>query len=451
MESGSIQQLKQRIPPNSMEAEQSVLGSMLLDKEAVAAAAEVLHGEDFYSDAHREIYEAILDIYDRGMPVDLVTLAEALRQRGTLESVGGGTYISDLSMSVPSTANVRYYVRIVEEKAVLRRLIAASGDIMQESYAASEDLDIIIDHAEKKIFDISQRKNDQNFEPIKTILLDTYSRIEELTKNKGKIVGVATGFRDFDLRTSGLNPSDFVLIAGRPSMGKTSFALNIAQYAAVHSKVPVAIFSLEMSKDQLVQRMLSCQAHIELQKIRTGDLTEEDWIKLVHAATPLSQAPIFIDDTPAISAMEIRSKARRLKLEHGLGMIVIDYLQLMSGRGNIESRQQEVSDISRSLKALARELEVPVVTLSQLSRGPEARQDHRPMLSDLRESGAIEQDADLVVFLYRDEYYNPDSEKQNIAEAIIAKQRNGPTGTVELVWLGQYTQFASYERNRQEY
>ena len=451
MESGSIQQLKQRIPPNSMEAEQSVLGSMLLDKEAVAAAAEVLHGEDFYSDAHREIYEAILDIYDRGMPVDLVTLAEALRQRGTLESVGGGTYISDLSMSVPSTANVRYYVRIVEEKAVLRRLIAASGDIMQESYAASEDLDIIIDHAEKKIFDISQRKNDQNFEPIKTILLDTYSRIEELTKNKGKIVGVATGFRDFDLRTSGLNPSDFVLIAGRPSMGKTSFALNIAQYAAVHSKVPVAIFSLEMSKDQLVQRMLSCQAHIELQKIRTGDLTEEDWIKLVHAATPLSQAPIFIDDTPAISAMEIRSKARRLKLEHGLGMIVIDYLQLMSGRGNIESRQQEVSDISRSLKALARELEVPVVTLSQLSRGPEARQDHRPMLSDLRESGAIEQDADLVVFLYRDEYYNPDSEKQNIAEAIIAKQRNGPTGTVELVWLGEYTQFASYERNRQEY
>ena len=451
MESGSIQQLKQRIPPNSMEAEQSVLGSMLLDKEAVAAAAEVLHGEDFYSDAHREIYEAILDIYDRGMPADLVTLAEALRQRGTLESVGGGTYISDLSMSVPSTANVRYYIRIVEEKAILRRLIAASGDIMQESYAASEDLDIIIDHAEKKIFDISQRKNDRDFEPIKTILLDTYSRIEELAKNKGKIVGVATGFRDFDLRTSGLNPSDFVLIAGRPSMGKTSFALNIAQYAAVHSKVPVAIFSLEMSREQLVQRMLSCQAHIELQKIRTGDLAEEDWIRLVHAATPLSQAPIYIDDTPAISAMEIRSKARRLKLEHGLGMIVIDYLQLMSGRGNIESRQQEVSDISRSLKALARELEVPVVTLSQLSRGPEARQVHRHMLSYLRESGAIEQDADLVVFLYRDEYYNPDSEKQNIAEAIIAKQRNGPTGTVELVWLGQYTQFASYEKNRQEY
>jgi replicative DNA helicase len=441
----------QRIPPHSLEAEQSVLGSMLLDKEAVAAAAEVLRSDDFYSEAHKEIFEAILDIYDRGTPVDLVTLAEALRQRGTLESVGGGVYISDLSMSVPSTANVRYYIRIVEEKATLRRLISASNEIIQESYEASEDLDIIIDHAEKKIFDISQRKNSQSFEPIKTILLDTYSKIEELTKNKGKIVGVPTGFRDFDMRTSGLNPSDFILIAARPSMGKTSFAINIAQNAAIQSKVPVAIFSLEMSKDQLVQRMLSSEANIELQKIRSGDLTEEDWIKLVHAATPLSQAPIFIDDTPGISVMEVRSKARRLKMEHGLGMIVIDYLQLMSGRGKAESRQQEVSEISRSLKALARELNVPVVTLSQLSRGPEARQDHRPMLSDLRESGAIEQDADIVVFLYRDEYYNPDSEKKNIAEAIIAKQRNGPTGTVELVWLGQFTKFASYERNRQEY
>jgi replicative DNA helicase len=441
----------QRIPPHSLEAEQSVLGAMLLDKEAVAAAAEVLRGEDFYSDAHKEIFEAILDIYDNGTPVDLVTLAEALRQRGTLEAVGGGTYISDLSMSVPSTANVGYYIKIVEEKAILRRLISASNDIIKESYEASEDLDIIIDHAEKKIFDISQRKNNRAFEPIKTILLDTYSKIEELTKNKGKIVGVPTGFRDFDMRTSGLNPSDFILIAARPSMGKTSFAINIAQNAAIQSNVPVAIFSLEMSRDQLAQRMLSSEANIELQKIRSGDLSEEDWIKLVHAATPLSQAPIFIDDTPGISVMEVRSKARRLKMEHGLGLLVIDYLQLMSGRGRAESRQQEVSEISRSLKALARELDVPVVALSQLSRGPEARQDHRPMLSDLRESGAIEQDADVVVFLYRDEYYNPDSEKKNIAEAIIAKQRNGPTGTIELVWLGQFTKFASYEKNRQEY
>lgn len=441
----------QRIPPHSLEAEQSVLGSMLLDKEAVAAASEVLQGEDFYSDAHKEIYEAILDIYDRSEPVDLVTLAEALRQRGSLEAVGGGTYISDLSMSVPSTANVRYYIRIVEEKSILRRLISASNDIIRESYEASEDLDIIIDHAEKKIFDISQKKNKRSFESIKTILLETYSKIEELTKNKGKIVGVPTGFRDFDMRTSGLNDSDFILIAARPSMGKTSFAINIAQNAAVRYQVPVAIFSLEMSKEQLVQRMLSSESNIELQKIRTGELTEEDWVKLVHVATPLSQAPIFIDDTPGISAMEVRSKARRLKMEHDIGLVVIDYLQLMSGRGKAESRQQEVSEISRSLKALARELNLPVVALSQLSRGPESRQDHRPMLSDLRESGAIEQDADLVVFLYRDEYYNPDTEKKNIAEAIIAKQRNGPTGTVELVWLGQFTKFVSFEKNRVEY
>jgi replicative DNA helicase len=441
----------QRIPPYSLDAEQSVLGSMLLDKEAVAAASEVLSGEDFYSDAHKEIYEAILDIYDHGTPVDLVTLAEALRQRGSLEAVGGGTYISDLSMAVPSTANVRYYIRIVEEKAILRRLITASNYIIKESYEAAEDLDIIIDHAEKKIFEIAQKKNSRSFESIKTILLDTYAKIEELTKNKGKIVGVPTGFHDFDLRTSGLNKSDLILIAARPSMGKTSFAINIAQNAAVRHQIPVAIFSLEMAKDQLAQRMLSSESNIELQKIRTGDLSEQDWIKLVHAATPLSQAPIFIDDTPAVTAMEIRSKARRLKLEHNLGLIVIDYLQLMSGRGKAESRQQEVSEISRSLKALARELQVPVVALSQLSRGPESRQDHRPMLSDLRESGAIEQDADVVVFLYRDEYYNPDSEKKNIAEAIIAKQRNGPTGTVELVWLGQFTKFASLERNREIY
>lgn len=436
----------QRIPPHSIEAEQSVLGSMLLDKEAVAAAAESLRGEDFYNENHKEIFEAMLDIYDRGRPVDLVTVVECLRQRGSLESVGGSIYISDLSMSVPSTANIRYYIRIVEEKAVLRRLIQASGDIIKESYDASEDIDIIIDHAEKKIFEISQKRDSQSIEPLKTILLETYSKIEEMTKNKGKIIGVPTGFTDFDKRTSGLNPSDFILVAARPSMGKSSFAVNMAQYAAINHNVPVAIFSLEMSKEQLVQRMLSSEANIELQKIRTGDLSEDDWIKLVHAAGPLSKAPIYIDDTPGVSVMEIRSKARRIKLEHGLGLIVIDYLQLMSGRGRAENRQQEISEISRSLKALARELNVPVVTLSQLSRAPEARADHRPMLSDLRESGAIEQDADVVIFLYRDEYYNPDSEKKNIAEAIIAKQRNGPTGTVELVWLGQFTRFANLMR-----
>ncbi|MFU0799972.1 MAG: replicative DNA helicase [Xylanivirga thermophila] len=439
-----------RVPPHSLEAEQSVLGSMLLDKEAVATAFEFLNADDFYVDAHREIFDAILNIYDRGAPVDLITLIEELRQRGTIEAVGGTKYITDLSMTVPSTANIGFYIKIIEEKSILRKLIKASSEIVKDSYVAQEDVDIILDNAEKKIFDILQRKSTRDFESIKTVLLETYSKIEDMSRNKGKIIGVPTGFIDFDQRTSGLQPSDFVLIAARPSMGKTTFALNIAQYAAVREKVPVAIFSLEMAKDQLVQRMLSAESNVELQKIRTGELDEEDWLKLVQAAGPLSQAPIFIDDTPGMSVMEIRSKARRLKLEHGLGMIVIDYLQLMSGRGKTESRQQEISEISRSLKALARELDVPVVTLSQLSRAPEARTDHRPMLSDLRESGAIEQDADVVVFLYRDEYYNPDSEKKNIAEVIISKQRNGPTGTLELVWLGQFTKFVNYERSRQE-
>ncbi len=447
----SMMETLTRMPPHNMEAEQSVLGCMLLDKESVAAATDFLNSDDFYADAHKEIFESMLDIFDRGEPVDLVTVTEQLRQRGTLEAVGGVPYISDLSMAVPSTANVRYYVSIVEEKAILRRLISACNEVIRQSYEAKEEIDIIIDYAEKAIFQITQKNTVSDFEPIKTVLLDTYAKIEELSKNKGKIIGVPTGFNDFDQKTSGLQPSDLVLVAARPSMGKTSFVLNIAQYAALRANVPVAIFSLEMSKDQLVQRMLSSESNVELQKIRTGDLTENEWIKLVEAAGPLSQAPIYIDDTPGISVMEMRSKARRLKLEKGLGMIVIDYIQLMSGRGKAESRQQEISEISRSLKALARELDVPVVALSQLSRAPEARTDHRPMLSDLRESGAIEQDADVVAFLYRDEYYNPDTEKKNIAEVIIAKQRNGPTGTVELVWLGQFTKFANYEKARQEF
>ncbi|NLX70678.1 MAG: replicative DNA helicase [Clostridiales bacterium] len=442
-------ELLQRIPPHNIEAEQSVLGSMLIDIESVSEASGTLSGQDFYSEAHKEIFEAMLDIHERGEPVDLVTLVEELRQRGTLDSVGGVSYISDLSMAVPSTANVKYYIRIVEEKSILRQLIAASNEIIKESYEASEELDVILDSAEKKIFDISQRQNTNYFEPIKDILIETYARIEELSKNKGQIIGLPTGFHDFDQKTSGLQPSDLVLVAARPSMGKTSFVLNIAQYVALRKKVPVAIFSLEMAKEQLVQRMLSAEANVELQKIRTGDLTEEDWLKLVKAAGPLSQAPIYIDDSADVSVMEIRSKARRLKLEKDLGLVVIDYLQLMSGRGRAENRQQEISEISRSLKALARELKVPVIALSQLSRAPEARTQHRPMLSDLRESGAIEQDADMVTFIYRDEYYNPDTEKKNIAEIIIAKQRNGPTGTVELVWLGEYTKFANYERIHQ--
>ncbi|HZJ57490.1 MAG TPA: replicative DNA helicase [Clostridia bacterium] len=440
-----------RMPPHNMEAEQSVLGCMLLDKESVAAATDFLRGEDFYAESHKEIFESMLDIYDHGEPVDLVTVTEQLRQRGTLEAIGGVAYISDLSMAVPSTANIRYYVGIVEEKSILRRLISVCNGIIKESYEAREEIDLIIDHAEKSIFQITQRNTSGDFEPIKTVLLEAYARIEELSKNKGQIIGIPTGFTDFDQKTSGLQPSDFILVAARPSMGKTSFVLNVAQYAALHADVPVAIFSLEMAKEQLVQRMLSSESNVELQKIRTGELDENEWIKLVEAAGPLSQAPIYIDDTPGITAMEIRSKARRLKIEKGLGMIIIDYLQLMSGRGRIENRQQEISEISRSLKALARELSVPVVTLSQLSRAPEARTDHRPMLSDLRESGAIEQDADVVAFLYRDEYYNPDTDKKNIAELILSKQRNGPTGTVELVWLGQFTKFANYDRTHQEY
>lgn len=439
-----------RIPPHNIEAEQSVLGSMLLDREAVAVAADGLKPEDFYMDAHKEIFEAMVEIFDRGEPVDLVTVVEELRQRATLDAVGGVSYITDLSMTVPSTANIKYYVGIVEEKSILRRLISACNEVIRESYEAREDIELIVDHAEKKIFEVTQKNTTTDFEPIKTVLLDTYAKIEELSKNKGKVIGIPTGFVDLDQKTSGLQPSDFILVAARPSMGKTSFVLNVAQYAALHANVPTAIFSLEMSKEQLVQRMLSSESNVELQKIRTGELTEEEWIKLVEAAGPLSQAPIFIDDTPGISVMEMRSKARRLKMEKGLGLIVIDYLQLMSGRGKSENRQQEISEISRSLKALARELSVPVITLSQLSRAPEARTDHRPMLSDLRESGAIEQDADVVMFLYRDEYYNPDTEKKNIAEVIIAKQRNGPTGTVELVWLGQFTKFVNYERTRQE-
>jgi replicative DNA helicase len=327
-----------RMPPHNMEAEQSVLGCMLLDKESVATATDFLKAEDFYAEAHKEIFESMLDIYDHGDPVDLVTVTEQLRQRGTLEAVGGVAYISDLSMVVPSTANIRYYVSIVEEKSILRRLISVCNEIIKQSYEAREELDLIIDHAEKSIFQITQRNTSSDFEPIKTVLLETYARIEEMSKNKGRIIGIPTGFTDFDQKTSGLQPSDFILVAARPSMGKTSFVLNIAQHAALHENVPVAIFSLEMSREQLVQRMLSSEANVELQKIRTGDLDEREWIKLVEAAGPLSQAPIYIDDTPGISAMEIRSKARRLKMEKGLGMIIIDYLQLMTGRGRVENQ-----------------------------------------------------------------------------------------------------------------
>jgi replicative DNA helicase len=442
-----MSEMIQRIPPNNIEAEQSVLGAMLLDKEAISAATEFISGEDFYREAHKEIFDAIVDIYNKGEPVDLITLTEKLKTRNTLEAVGGITFLTNLMDAVPTTHNVRYYAKIVEEKSLLRKLIKSSNEIIQKSYQASEDVGEIIDSAEKGIFNISLNRSTQGFVHLKNILNANFDRIEQLYLNKGKITGVPTGFHDLDNKLSGLQKSDLILIAARPSMGKSSFMMNIVQHAAVREKITTAIFSLEMSKEQLTQRLLCSEALIDAHRLRIGDINEDEWVKLARTMGPLSEAPIYIDDTPSISITEIRAKSRRLKLEHDLGLIVIDYLQLMQGRGSAESRQQEISEISRSLKALAREIDVPVVALSQLSRAPEMRADHRPVLSDLRESGAIEQDADVVMFLYRDEYYYPDTEKKNIGEVNIAKQRNGPTGTIELVWLGQFTKFVNKEKH----
>ncbi|MGB9679720.1 MAG: replicative DNA helicase [Thermoanaerobacteraceae bacterium] len=438
-----------RVPPQNVEAEQAVLGAMLLSRDAIIDASEIINEEDFYKESHKKIYNIIMDMFEKNIPVDIVTIVDELRRIELLEAVGGLDYITNLSSSVVTIANVSYYAKIIKEKAILRRLIEASSSIIEISYQG-ENVESILDTAEQKIFDIAQGRNTTNFFPIKNVLMDTFYKIDELYKNKGQLTGIPSGFPDLDLKTSGFQPSDFILVAARPSMGKTSFALNIAQNAAVSTDKPVAIFSLEMSKEQLVNRLICSTANIDSQKMRTGNLEDDDWEKLAAAMAPLSKAPIYIDDTPGISVMDIRAKCRRLKLEKGLGMVLIDYLQLMQGRGRIENRQQEVSEISRSLKGLARELNVPIITLSQLSRAPEARSDHRPVLSDLRESGAIEQDADIVMFLYRDDYYNKDSEKKNIAEVIIAKHRNGPTGTIELLWLGQYTKFVSIDKYRTE-
>jgi len=433
-----------RMLPNDVEAEQAVLGSMIIDKDAIANVLEMITPEAFYREDNKEIFAAICDLFETNKPIDLLTLKEQLRLRGTLDAVGGIAYIAELSAKVPTSANVGYYAKIVEEKALLRKLINASTEIVNMGYSASEEVQTIVDNAEKKIFDIVQKRNVQGFTPIKSILVDSFEKIEELYNQKGYLTGISYGFTDLDVKTAGLHNSDLILIAARPALGKTAFALNIAQNVAVKSKVPVAIFSLEMSKEQLVNRMICNEAMIDSSKMRTGKLEEDDWGKLASAMSTLSDAPIFIDDTPGQTVMEIRAKCRRLKLEKGLGLIVIDYLQLMQGsKKGGENRQQEVSDMSRALKIMAKELDVPVITLSQLSRAPDARPDHHPVLSDLRESGAIEQDADIVMFLYRDDYYNPETEKKNIAEVILAKHRGGSTGTVELVWLGQYTKFAN--------
>lgn len=436
-----------RIPPHNIDAEQAVLGCMLLDSDIIPTVTELIRSGDFYRDDHREICEAILDLTEKAGPVDIITVSEQLQLRGSLDAVGGLDYLASISGAVPTTANAKHYAKIVEEKALLRKLIKAASDISGMSYEASEEAAFVLDRAEKSIFDILQKRSTQGFTHIKDVLLDTFNRLEELYNSKGFITGVPTGFTDLDYKTAGLQNSDLILIAARPGMGKTAMALNIAQYAAVQQHVPVAIFNLEMSKDQLVNRMLCSEVMVDSQKMRTGKLEDDDWNKIAQALAPLSEAPIYIDDTPGISVMDIRAKCRRLKLEKNLGLVVIDYLQLMQGRGKTENRQQEVSEISRSLKILAKELNIPVVTMSQLSRGPESRTDHRPMLSDLRESGAIEQDADIVMFLYRDDYYNPETERKNIAEVIIAKHRNGSTGTIDLRWFGEYTKFTNLKRD----
>ena len=437
------------VPPNDIEAEQAVLGSMITDKDAVILAIEKLNEDSFYREDNKVIYRAILNLYNRAEPVDIITLKAELISMGMFENVGGLEYITELPVRVPTTANVEKYINIVEEKALLRNLIKTSNEIISMGYDQTENVEDVIEQAEKKMFDLTQGKKQSGYAPIKDILVDTFTELERLYNQKQTVTGVPTGFIDLDYRTAGLHSSDLVLIAARPAMGKSAFALNIATNAALRGNVPTVIFSLEMSKEQMVSRILASEAMVDSNKIRTGKIEDDDWLKLAGSLGPLSESGIYIDDTPGISVMEIRAKCRKLKMEKNIGLVVIDYLQLVQGsnkRGG--SREQEISEISRSLKILAKEINVPVIALSQLSRAPEQRPDHRPMLSDLRESGAIEQDADIVMFLYRDDYYNQDSEKKNIAEVIIAKHRGGSTGTVELLWLGNYTKFANIEKYR---
>lgn len=435
-----------RILPHSMEAEQSVIGSMIMDREAIVVASELVTGEDFYSRQYGILFETMVELNDEGKPVDLVTLQDRLKEKDVPPEVSSLEFVRDLITAVPTSANIKYYAGIVAEKATLRKLIRLNEEIANTCYAGKESLEVILEDTEKKIFEVVQKRNTGDFVPIRQVVMNAMDRIERASKNKGAVTGIATGFADLDYRTAGMQPADLVLIAARPSMGKTAFVLNIAEHVAFKLKKTIAIFSLEMSKEQLVNRLFSLESKVDSQHIRTGQLSDQEWEKLIESAGVIGKSNLIIDDTPGISIAELRSKCRKYKLEHDLSMIVIDYLQLMSGSGRTDSRQQEISDISRSLKAIARELSVPVLALSQLSRAVEQRPDHRPMLSDLRESGAIEQDADVVMFIYRDEYYNHDTERPGIAEIIIAKQRNGPIGTVELAWLPNYTKFANLEK-----
>ena len=438
--------LIKRILPNSLEAEQSVIGSMIMDREAILVASEILTGEDFYQNQYGIIFDAMVELCNEGKPVDLITLQDRLKEKDLPPDISSMEYIRDLMDVVPTSANVKYYANIVSEKAMLRRLIKTSEEIANTCYLDKQSTEEIMEETEKKIFQLLQRRTSGEFVPIQQIVLNAVSNIERASKTKGSVTGLPTGFVDLDYKTSGFQNSDLILIAARPSMGKTAFTLNIAQYMAVKKNITVAIFSLEMSKEQLVNRLLASEPRVDSQTLRTGNLKDEDWTKLVEGADIIGRSHLIIDDTPGISVAEMRSKCRKYKLEQNLGIIFIDYLQLMGGSGRSDSRQQEISEISRSLKALARELNVPVVALSQLSRAVEQRTDHRPILSDLRESGAIEQDADVVMFIYRDDYYNKDTTKPGVAEIIIAKQRNGPIGTVELVWLAKYTQFVNMKK-----
>lgn len=436
--------LLKRILPHSMEAEQSVIGAMIMDRDAIVVASEIVLGEDFYNKQYGVLFDSMVELHDEGKPVDLVTLQDRLKEKDVPPEVSSPEFIRDLIVAVPTAANVKYYAGIVADKAVLRRLIRLNEEIANDCYVGKESLESILADTEKRVFDLIQRRGADEFVPIRQIVMNAMDNIERASRNKGNVTGVATGFLDLDYKTAGMQPSDLILIAARPSMGKTAFVLNVAEYVAFKQNKTVAIFSLEMSKEQLVNRLFSMEAKVDSQHLRTGNLSEAEWEKLIESAAQIGKSNLIIDDTPGISIPELRSKCRKYKLEHNLDMVIIDYLQLMSGSGrSTDSRQQEISDISRSLKALARELHVPVVALSQLSRAVEQRPDHRPMLSDLRESGAIEQDADVVMFIYRDDYYNKDTEKKGIAEIIIAKQRNGPIGTVELVWLPDYTKFAN--------
>ena len=440
--------LIRRTSPNSLEAEQSVVGSMLMDRDAIEVASEIIVGDDFYNRQLGTLFETMVELNKQGMAVDVVTLQNRLKEKNVPPQVSSLEYITDLVRAVPTSANVKYYAQIVAEKSTLRRLIHVSEDTINSCYTEADNMEALLNDVEKRVFQLTQNRNVGEFVPISQVVMNSLNKIEKASKQKGSVTGLPTGFTDLDYDTAGFQPSDLILIAARPSMGKTAFVLNIAQYMAFHRDETVAIFSLEMSKEQLVNRLLAMESHVDSQHIRTGNMSDMDWEKLIESADLIGGSNLIIDDTPGISIQELRSKCRKYKMEHNLKIIMIDYLQLMSGNGRAsDSRQQEISDISRSLKALARELNVPVVALSQLSRAVEQRPDHRPMLSDLRECGAIEQDADMVMFIYRDDYYNKDTEKKGVAEIIIAKQRNGPIGTVELLWMPEFTKFANLEKH----